>query len=239
MTYIYGISNHERMLRENLKTVGNEHSKLSGYISTVQEFSDGTKITDRCRIIKKYASKEANGLCYDWYVIDSHYRETDISGKTRESIDCISENVNRMNGLNAQISVAARMYVQAATNIPDETALEMPSLFKTWEEALAAGEMLAQNSIINDGGTLYRVVTAVTPQEHQPPHSEGMLAVYRPIDQTHTGTQDDPVPWVYGMDCTEGTYYSYGGAVYLCKADMKPCTWAPDTAGLWQWEKVV
>ena len=132
------------------------------------------------------------------------------------------------------------MYVQAATDVPDETALEMPDLFKTWEEVLEAGKTVAENSIINDGGTLYRVVATggVLPQEHQPPHGEGMLAVYRPIDTTHTGILEDPIPWVYGMDCTEGLYYSYNATVYLCKANMTPCVWAPGTAGLWQWEAV-
>ena len=142
--------------------------------------------------------------------------------------------------LSGQLSAAARLYVQAATDVPDETALEMPDLFKTWEEALDAGTTLTENSIINDGGNLYRVVApgGVLPQAHQPPHGEGMLAVYRPIDTTHAGTLEEPIPWVYGMDCTSGLYYSYNAAVYLCKADMKPCVWAPGTAGLWQWEAV-
>lgn len=142
--------------------------------------------------------------------------------------------------LSGQLSAAAKLYVQAATDVPDETALEMPDLFRTWEEALAAGTTLAQNSIVNDGGTLYRVVSAggVIPQAHQPPHGEGMLAVYRPIDTTHAGTLEDPIPWVYGMDCTEGLYYSHNATVYLCKANMTPCVWAPGTAGLWQWEAV-
>lgn len=142
--------------------------------------------------------------------------------------------------LYGQLSAAAKLYVQAATDVPDETALEIPDLFKTWEEVLTAGVTVAENSIINDGGTLYRVVAAggVLPQEHQPPHGEGMLAVYRPIDTAHTGTLEDPIPWVYGMDCTEGLYYSYNATVYLCKANMTPCVWAPGTAGVWQWEAV-
>lgn len=140
--------------------------------------------------------------------------------------------------LAGQMSVAARLYVQASPGIPDDAALEMPDLFRTWEEALAAGELLAQNTIVNDGGTLYRVMTAggVMPQEHQPPHGEGMLAVYRPIDTIHAGTQEDPIPWVLGMDCAQGKYYSYKGRQYRCNADMPACVWAPDTAGLWQWE---
>ena len=100
--------------------------------------------------------------------------------------------------LSGQLSAAARLYVQAATDVPDETALKMPDLFKTWEEALDAGTTLTENSIINDGGTLYRAVApgGVLPQAHQPPHGEGMLAVYRPIDTTHAGTMEEPLPFV-------------------------------------------
>lgn len=130
---------------------------------------------------------------------------------------------------------------QAAPKLSDNQALTMPDLFQTWEEVLEAGTHVEENAIINDGGTLYRVVASggTTPQEHQPPHGEGMLAVYRPIDQSHAGTAEDPIPWVYGMDCLEGQYFSYQGAVYRVAVGgtMKPCLWAPDSPGLWQWEK--
>lgn len=140
--------------------------------------------------------------------------------------------------LSGQLSAAARLYVQAATDVPDETALEMPDLFKTWEEALKAGKELPKDTIINDGGQLYRVVQAVTPQKHQPPHGEGMLAIYRPIDQTHAGTKEDPIPWVYGMDTEQSKYYSYGGKTYLCNLTMPACVWVPGTPGMWQWSEV-
>ena len=162
--------------------------------------------------------------------------ETDAGAEIQAAGESAANNAK----LSGQLSAAAKLYVQAATDVPDETALEMPDLFKTWEEVLAEVKTVAENSIINDGGTLYRVVSpgGVLPQAHQPPHGEGMLAVYRPIDTVHAGTQEDPIPWVYGMDCTNGLYYSYSATVYLCKADMKPCVWAPGTAGLWQWEAV-
>lgn len=162
--------------------------------------------------------------------------ETDAGAEIQAAGESAANNAK----LSGQLSAAAKLYVQAATDVPDETALEMPDLFKTWEEVLEAGKTVAENSIINDGGTLYRVVAegGVLAKEHQPPHGEGMLAVYRPIDTAHTGTLEDPIPWVYGMDCTEGLYYSYNATVYLCKANMTPCVWAPGTAGLWQWEAV-
>ena len=102
---------------------------------------------------------------------------------------------------------------------------------------LAAAKQLPKDRIINKDGTLYRIVQPVTPLESQPPDGEGMLAIYRPIDQAHAGTLEDPIPWVYGMDCLAGTYYSYNGHTYK-EADggtMTPCVWPPDTAGMWQW----
>ena len=140
--------------------------------------------------------------------------------------------------MNGQMQAAVKLYVQKATDIPDEQALEMPDLFRTWDEALAAGEELAANTVLNLDGQLYRVVQAVTPQAHQRPDGEGMLAIYRPIDQTHAGTQEDPIPFVYGMDTEQGKYYSSGGKTYLCNLTMTPCVWAPGTPGLWQWTEV-
>lgn len=139
-----------------------------------------------------------------------------------------------------QLRVAAMAFAATATTIPDAQALEMPDLFPMWEEVLAEGKELAAERVISKDGQLYRVVQAVTPQEHQPPDGEGMLAIYRPINPEHAGTADDPIPWVYGMDCHAGKYYSYNGAVYMVAegGDMIPCTWPPDTAGMWQWVKV-
>ena len=137
-----------------------------------------------------------------------------------------------------QLAAFARvMAVQAAPTMSDKQALTMPDLFPTWEQVLEAGEPLGKDTIVNDGGTLYRIVQDnTTPQAGQPPHGEGMLAVYRPIDVGSTGGADDPIPWLYGMDCYEGKYYRYEGKTYLCKQNMTPCVWAPDTPGLWQWE---
>ena len=135
-----------------------------------------------------------------------------------------------------QLRVAAMAFAATATAIPDAQALVMPDLFPVWETVLTEGAKLAAERVISKDGQLYRVVQAVTPQEHQPPDGEGMLAIYRPINPEHAGTADDPIPWVYGMDCHAGKYYSYEGAVYMVAegGDMIPCTWPPDI-GIWQW----
>ncbi len=142
--------------------------------------------------------------------------------------------------LTQQYAAAMRAYAATSASIPDTYALDMPDLFPTWEAALEAGEELPAGRILNDGGQLYRVVQAVTPQAEMPPRDDGMLAIYRPIDREHAGTADDPIPWVYGMDCHAGKHYSYNGKVYKVAegGDMIPCTWPPDSPGMWQWVEV-
>ena len=137
-----------------------------------------------------------------------------------------------------QAMTLARAVAATATGLTDAVALSIPDLLPAWAELLSAGNPVAAGVCLTHKGQTYRVVQAVTPIESQPPGGEGMLAIYRPIEREHTGTPSDPIPWVYGMDCYSGKYYSYEGNTYLCKADMIPCVWAPGPAGLWQWEAV-
>lgn len=160
--------------------------------------------------------------------------ETDAGREISEAKDSTIRSA-KMTG---QLQAAAKQYVQTATNITDDDALTMPDLFKTWDEVLLAGKELPKDSILNLNGQLYRVVQSVTPQEHQRPDGEGMTAIYRPIDKTHAGTEEDPIPWVYGMDSEQGKYYSFSGKVYLCNLTMPGCIYQPGSPGLWQWSEV-
>lgn len=166
----------------------------------------------------------------------------DTAGKALKAVAAQLEEIGATQKMvNGPMAAAACAFAATATEIPDAMALEMTSLFPTWEEILQAGQKLAFGRIINQDGQLYRVVQQeVTPQENQAPNTEGMLAVYRPIDEGHAGTLEDPIPWVYGMDCVAGDHYSYDGAIYLVAdgGSMIPCTWPPDTAGMWQWVKI-
>lgn len=233
MEFIYGTARRNGVTVENLKTVGAEHSNLEGYVQTVRQIGRAT-IEDRCRVLEKYHTEDQGGLAYDWYYIDSHYRVVDTA---TADLQDLKENMKAESAEADQMKTAVKLYVQKATDIADAEALAMPDMFRTWEEVLEAGEALEANTVLRIGRQLYRVVQQVTPQAHQRPDGEGMLAVYRPIDQSHAGTLEDPIPFVYGMDAEGGKYYSYGGKIYLCNADMTPCVWPPDSPGLWQWEE--
>ena len=115
----------------------------------------------------------------------------------------------------------------------DATALAIAPVCPEWK----AGTHYEACDVVNHNGQAYRVIQSVDSLENQPPGAEGMLAIYRPLMPEHEGTLEDPIPFVSGMDVYNGKYYSYNGSIYLAKADMLPCTWAPDTEGMWQWEK--
>lgn len=129
----------------------------------------------------------------------------------------------------------AQIIVQRQGGIlTDAEALTAPAAFEPW----AANRPYDKGQIVQHKGLLYRLMADVDKsQEHQPPDADGMLAIYRPIVPTASGELDDPIPYVYGMDCTAGLYYIYNEAVYLCEGDMLPCVWPPDS-GIWQWTRL-
>ena len=136
----------------------------------------------------------------------------------------------------------ANLVQTASFTAAEFSLLAKAELFPVW----TAGETYPQGRRIQHEGIVYEVVAAdgVTAEAHQPPNGEGMLAVYRPLStdpetgETPTGTQDDPIPYLDGMDVEEGKYYSYNGKLYKANLTMPACVWPPDTAGLWQWTEV-
>ena len=165
-----------------------------------------------------------------WELVDRAAAEAEAA----QAAECETA-LAKATGVLAATKLLART---AAPSMADATALAvaeaLPEAFRTW----TAGDQYAANEIITHNGKVYRVVQAATAQEHQPPGAAGMLAVYRPLVLSASGTASDPIPFENGMDAETGKYYSFGGKLYLCKTDMKPCVWNPGTAGLWQWEYV-
>ena len=105
--YVFGTEES----REILKTKGDTHSSLEGYQEVVREYLDQT-ITDRFRVVKKTNSAEdEEGNCYDWYIIDNHYRDTDkfpldVRSTEQEITDLQIENMEMGEALtNAEIAI--------------------------------------------------------------------------------------------------------------------------------------
>ena len=133
----------------------------------------------------------------------------------------------------------ADMVQTGAFTAAEFTTFAKAGLFTDW----AAGQTYAKGYRLAHKGIVYEVMQEVTAIENQPPDAAGMLAVYRPLSvdpetgEEPDGSKEHPFAFLYGMDVTKNSYYSYEGKLWLAKADMPACVWVPGTEGLWQWEE--
>ena len=173
----------------------------------------------------------------DEVILEEPYVPTEEEIAEAEKQDAIRQS----NALLEQKS-RANLVQTASFTAAEFSLLAKAELFPVW----TAGETYPQGRRIQHEGIVYEVVAAdgVTAEAHQPPDGEGLLAVYRPLStnpetgDTPTGTQDDPIPYIGGMDVVKDKYYSYNGKLYLANANLPACVWNPDTPGLWQWTEI-
>ncbi len=77
------------------------------------------------------------------------------------------------------------------------------------------GAANAVGDIVEYGGRYYKTIQPTGNAD--PNHTPDLVpAVFVPIDRTHAGTREDPIPAVGNMEYFEGRYYTEAGALYLC-----------------------
>ena len=90
MEYVFGTQKN----LEVLKTKGDEHTNLTGYQQVVRTFP-GETIIDNFRVVRKTKREEDSaGNCYDWYIIDRHYRQIDHSKSLEEASNKNAANID-------------------------------------------------------------------------------------------------------------------------------------------------
>ena len=102
---------------------------------------------------------------------------------------------------------------QAAQSLDDNTALTAVCLYPEWAESTAytVGFKVQRN------GKLWRVVQAHTSQTGWEP--ENAASLWEQINETHSGTIDDPIPYDGNMALESGKHYIQNGVIYLCTRD--------------------
>lgn len=110
----------------------------------------------------------------------------------------------------------SRMLITAQVNslsVDDNTALRMKEFYPEWAEntAYAVGYKVQRN------GKLWRVVQAHTSQMGWEP--ENAASLWEQINETHTGTLEDPIPYDGNMALENGKYYTQDYEAYLCIRD--------------------
>jgi hypothetical protein len=97
--------------------------------------------------------------------------------------------------------------------VDDNTALRMKSFYPKWTEntAYTVGYKVQRN------GKLWRVIQPHTSQIGWEP--ENAASLWEQINETHSGTIDDPIPYSGNMALVSGLYYMQDYVIYLCNRD--------------------
>lgn len=213
--HIFGTGIRDGVMAENLKTVGEEHSAYTGYVEIRRSYDDCV-IVDRFHIVEHYQAAEAEGLCYDWYTIDQHYRYIDTSGP----VAAAAKNAN-------EAASIAFVTLAEAGSIDDVTAGEHMDVFSPWASAVSytTGNLRTYN------GKLYRCVQAHTSQDDWTPDAAASLwavtsdpaeewpAWSQPVGATDAYAKDSKVThndkrWISDVDANVWEPGVYGWTEY-------------------------
>lgn len=100
-------------------------------------------------------------------------------------------------------------------SVDDNTALRMLEFYPEW----ATGQAYTAGYKVQHGGKLWRCKDPGHTSQAGWAPSADTASLWERIDETHDGTQYDPIPYDGNMALTEGLYYIQDGVTYLCNRD--------------------
>ena len=104
----------------------------------------------------------------------------------------------------------------AGAVLTDAEALACKAIYYQWKDLVEAEFVAEKGYRFLHGEALYRVEQPTyTFVAHYVPGA-GTESLFSRIDETHSGTADDPIPYDGNMALEEGKHYIQGGALYRC-----------------------
>lgn len=106
------------------------------------------------------------------------------------------------------------LIVKAAQSLSDAEAIQAAYLYDEWSGNAVE---YTKDLKIRRNGKVYKVIAAHTSQEDWPPETANTL--FTVIDEEHSGTLEDPIPYDGNMEIFNGKYYVQDEIVYMCNRD--------------------
>ena len=115
------------------------------------------------------------------------------------------------------VEAQARQARISAENNTDEQAYEAAALYEYWPDILEGTMLQAGKIVRHSDGILYRVKEGQGHQKQSTWSPDTAASLFTPIPKPEeSGTEDNPIAWVEGMESEEGKYYISNGIKYLC-----------------------
>lgn len=115
----------------------------------------------------------------------------------------------------AAIAVAQ---IQAQT-LENTQALTVKAIYPAWENII--GQTVRKDYKFQYADKLYKTIQDNLLIQEQYIPGEGTESLYTVIDETHAGTQEDPIPYDGNMALENGKYYIQDETVYKCTRDTE------------------
>lgn len=119
----------------------------------------------------------------------------------------------------AMVQAAVLVSQIQAQSLDDVQALAVKAIYPQWQEII--GQTVALGFKFQHGEKLYKTIQDSLLIQEQYIPGEGTESLYAVIDETHAGTQEDPIPYDGNMAPENGKYYSQDGVIYLCNRDTE------------------
>lgn len=124
----------------------------------------------------------------------------------------------------------------AVQSLDDVMAEDVRSLYPDFDELVKRGFTAKDAGYkFRHGDVLYKTAQPnIAFVAHYPP-GVGMESMYTRIDETHDGSEYDPIPYAGNMVLVSGLYYTQDSAVYRCIRDTVSPVYAAlrDLVGLY------
>lgn len=107
----------------------------------------------------------------------------------------------------------------AGAALTDAQAFTCKLIYWQWADLIGTTARPGQRFL--HGETLYKVRDDASVHTFSREWEPGVTtaALYTVIDEAHSGTIDDPIPWVQPMELYANKYYTEGGKLYSCWRD--------------------
>ena len=106
-----------------------------------------------------------------------------------------------------------------AQELTDEQALTVKAIYPMWENVI--GQTVKIGYKFQHDDKLYKTIQDNLLIQAQYVPGEGTESLYTVIDETHAGTQEDPIPYDGNMALESGKYYIQDETVYKCTRDTE------------------
>lgn len=166
----------------------------------------------------KASSDAAQALSVTSGIADTANNAKTAAESAQQNVASVTEQVSAASVISSAVFVVARAQAQT---LSDQDALSAKILYDEWTE------LCKESYLAKDIGfkfvhkdQLYKTAQAnFTFQSQWEPGSIGTESIYTLIDEDHSGTQEDPIPYKKNMELFNGKYYTQNDVLYQCIRD--------------------